>query len=135
MTQYTQLVHLVDHTVRTHGRIDVILNNAGIMPYSPLERRKMEDWEHTIDVNLKGTLYGISAALPHMRAQNSGHIINVSSVARHKVRPGTPPARRPHGIRVAGGRRVEAPGDRHGGGGSRECRGQAPCSLSGSDSW
>lgn len=89
VTQYEQVKHLVDHAVQTHGRIDVILNNAGLMPHSPLERLKIEDWERTIDVNLKGTLYGIAAALPHMIAQKSGHIINVSSVAGHKVRPGS----------------------------------------------
>lgn len=58
------------------------------MPHSPLERRKINDWNRTIDVNLKGVLYGIAAALPHMQRQKSGHIINVSSVAGHKVRPG-----------------------------------------------
>lgn len=89
VTQYEQVKHLVDHAVQTHGRIDVILNNAGLMPHSPLERLKIEDWERMIDVNLKGTLYGIAAALPHMIAQKSGHIINVSSVAGHKVRPGS----------------------------------------------
>jgi NADP-dependent 3-hydroxy acid dehydrogenase YdfG len=89
VTQYAQVVRLVDHAVRIHGRIDVIINNAGVMPHSPLERGKVEDWERTIDVNLKGTLYGIGAVLPHMKAQKSGHIINVSSVAGHKVRPGS----------------------------------------------
>jgi NADP-dependent 3-hydroxy acid dehydrogenase YdfG len=89
VTQYEQVKHLVDHAVQTHGRIDVILNNAGLMPHSPLERLKVEDWERMIDVNLKGVLYGIAAALPHMIAQKSGHIINVSSVAGHKVRPGS----------------------------------------------
>ncbi len=59
------------------------------MPHSPLERGKIDDWERMIDVNLKGVLYGIAAALPHMKAQRSGHIINVSSVAGHKVRPGS----------------------------------------------
>ena len=64
-------------------------NNAGLMPQSPLERGKVEDWDRMIDVNIKGVLYGIAAALPHMKAQKSGHIINVSSVAGHKVRPGS----------------------------------------------
>jgi NADP-dependent 3-hydroxy acid dehydrogenase YdfG len=89
VTQYEQVVRLVGHAVDTHGRIDVILNNAGVMPHSPLERLKVEDWDRNIDVNLKGTLYGIAAALPHMIEQRSGHIINVSSVAGHKVRPGS----------------------------------------------
>jgi hypothetical protein len=59
------------------------------MPHSPLERLKIDDWNHTIDVNLKDVLYGIAAALPHMQRQNGGHIINVSSVAGHKVGPGS----------------------------------------------
>ena len=89
VTDCAQVRRLVDHAVQTHGRIDVILNNAGLMPHSPLERGKVADWERMIDVNLKGVLYGIAAALPHMTAQRSGHIINVSSVAGHKVRPGS----------------------------------------------
>lgn len=89
VTQYEQVVGLVDHAVDAYGRIDVIINNAGVMPHSPLERRKVEDWERSIDVNLKGTLYGIAAVLPHMIERRSGHIINVSSVAGHKVRPGS----------------------------------------------
>ena len=67
-----------------------MLNNAGLMPHSPLERLKIDDWNRTIDVNIKGVLYGIAAALPHMKQQKSGHIINVSSVAgHHKVQPGS----------------------------------------------
>jgi NAD(P)-dependent dehydrogenase (short-subunit alcohol dehydrogenase family) len=59
------------------------------MPHSPLERLKIDDWNRTIDVNIKGVLYGIAAALPHMKQQKAGHIINVSSVAGHKVGPGS----------------------------------------------
>src|SRR5262249_30704339 len=83
-----QVQALVDAAVRNYGRIDVLINNAGLMPQSPLERRKIEDWDRTIDVNIKGVLYGIAAALPHMKERKSGHIVNVSSVAGHKVRAG-----------------------------------------------
>jgi NADP-dependent 3-hydroxy acid dehydrogenase YdfG len=89
VTQYDQVKKLVDTAVRTYGRIDVMINNAGLMPHSPLERLKIDDWDRMIDVNLKGVLYGIAAALPYMKQQGSGHIINVSSVAGHKVRPGS----------------------------------------------
>jgi NADP-dependent 3-hydroxy acid dehydrogenase YdfG len=87
VTDPVQVQALVDAAVAKYGRIDVILNNAGVMPHSPLERRKIDDWNRTIDVNIKGVLYGIAAVLPQMQRQRSGHIINVSSVAGHKVRP------------------------------------------------
>src|SRR4029078_4319868 len=85
VTDATQVQALVDTAVEKYGRIDVILNNAGVSPHSPLERRKIDDWNRTIDINIKGVLYGIAAALPHMQRQKAGHIINVSSVAAHKV--------------------------------------------------
>jgi NADP-dependent 3-hydroxy acid dehydrogenase YdfG len=89
VTQYEQVKRLVDTAVQTYSRIDVMINNAGLMPHSPLDRLKIDDWNRMIDVNLKGVLYGIAAALPYMKQQKSGHIINVSSVAGHKVRPGS----------------------------------------------
>jgi NADP-dependent 3-hydroxy acid dehydrogenase YdfG len=88
VTDPEQVKRLVDAAVKAWGRIDVMLNNAGLMPHSPLERLKIDDWDRMVDVNLKGVLYGIAAALPHMMRQKAGHIINVSSVAGHKVRPG-----------------------------------------------
>ena len=88
VTHCDQVKRLVDAAVQTYGRIDVMINNAGLMPQSPLERLKIEEWDRTIDVNIKGVLYGIAAALPHMKQQKAGHIINVSSVAGHKVGPG-----------------------------------------------
>lgn len=89
VTQVDQVKRLVDTAVQTYGRVDVMINNAGLMPHSPLERLKIDDWDRMIDVNLKGVLYGIAAALPYMKKQKAGHVINVSSVAGHKVRPGS----------------------------------------------
>src|SRR6266496_4321382 len=85
VTKYDQVKKLVDTAVQTYGRIDVIINNAGLMPQSPLDRLKIDEWNQMIDVNIKGVLHGIAAALPYMKEQKSGHIINVSSVAGHKV--------------------------------------------------
>ncbi len=87
VTDREQVKRLVDTAVQAYGRIDVMINNAGLMPHSPLERLRIDDWDRTIDVNIKGVLYGIAAALPHMIKQKAGHIINVSSVAGHKVTP------------------------------------------------
>lgn len=89
VTQSGQVRKLVEAAVEKYGRIDVMINNAGLMPHSPLDRLKIDDWDRMIDVNIKGVLYGIAAALPYMQQQKSGHIINVSSVAGHKVRPGS----------------------------------------------
>jgi len=88
VTRADQVKALVDAAAQAFGRIDVMINNAGLMPSSPLERLKIEDWDRMIDVNIKGVLYGIAAVLPYMKQQKSGHIINVSSVAGHKIRPG-----------------------------------------------
>jgi NADP-dependent 3-hydroxy acid dehydrogenase YdfG len=84
-----QLQALVDAALTRFGRVDVMLNNAGVMPQSLLERLKVEEWDRMIDVNIKGVLYGIAAALPVMKAQKGGHFINVSSVAGHRVGPGS----------------------------------------------
>ena len=88
VTEPAEVQALVDRAVKTHGRIDVIINNAGLMPLAPLELLQVDQWDRMIDVNIKGVLYGIAAALPYMKEQKSGHIINVSSVAGHNVRPG-----------------------------------------------
>jgi NADP-dependent 3-hydroxy acid dehydrogenase YdfG len=83
-----QVKALVDAAVEAYGRVDVMINNAGVMPQAPLERLKIDEWDRMIDVNIKGVLYGIAAALPYMKQQKAGHFINVSSVAGHKVGPG-----------------------------------------------
>ena len=87
VTHRNQVKRLVDTAAQKFGRVDVMINNAGIMPRAPLERLTIDDWDRTIDVNVKGVLYGIAAALPHMKKQKSGHMIFVSSVAGHKIGP------------------------------------------------
>ncbi|MDU6390064.1 MULTISPECIES: SDR family oxidoreductase [unclassified Pantoea] len=69
------------------GRIDVMINNAGVMPLSPLASLKVDEWDQMIDVNIKGVLYGIAAVLPPMLAREAGHIINIASIGALSVSP------------------------------------------------
>jgi NADP-dependent 3-hydroxy acid dehydrogenase YdfG len=82
-----QVKALVAAVVEKFGKVDVMLNNAGLMPLAPLEELKTNEWDQMIDVNLKGVLNGIAAALPYMKERKSGHFINVSSVYGHKLGP------------------------------------------------
>ncbi|MGP0576240.1 SDR family oxidoreductase [Paenibacillus peoriae] len=81
------LCNLVNLACERYGKLDVLVSNAGVMPISPLEDLCVEDWEDMIDVNIKGVLYGIAAALPIFRKQGSGHFVNIASVAGHKTVP------------------------------------------------
>ena len=70
------------------GRIDVLVNNAGLMALAPIGKTLVDEWDRMIDINIKGVLYGIAAALPVFARQKGGHIINIASVAGHKVSMG-----------------------------------------------
>jgi NADP-dependent 3-hydroxy acid dehydrogenase YdfG len=76
---------LVQGAIDKHDRIDVIVNNAGIMPIAPMAALKVEEWDRMIDINIKGLLYGVVAVLPIMQRQKQGHIINIASVFGFKV--------------------------------------------------
>lgn len=78
---------LVDLACSRFGRLDVLVNNAGIGPIAPLDELRVDDWDEMIDINIKGVLYGIAAALPVFRRQGFGHIINTASTAAHKIVP------------------------------------------------
>lgn len=84
-TKRVQVEALVQAAVDTYGKVDILVNNAGIMPIAPLSLLKVDEWDHMIDLNIKGVLYGIAAVLPHMKNQKSGHIINTASVFGIKV--------------------------------------------------
>ncbi|MCX4401906.1 SDR family oxidoreductase [Streptomyces sp. NBC_01764] len=76
-----------DGALERHGRIDVLVNNARVMPLSFMEELRVDEWDQMIDVNLRGVLHGIAAVLPAMRERRSGQIINVASTAAHRVDP------------------------------------------------
>ncbi|MEU8956639.1 SDR family oxidoreductase [Streptomyces sp. NPDC048518] len=82
------LVRLLDVAVTAFGRLDVLVNNAGIGPISPLEELRVEEWDDMIDVNLRGVLYGVAAALPVFRGQRAGHLVTVGSTAAYRTVPG-----------------------------------------------
>ncbi|MGO4953280.1 SDR family oxidoreductase [Paenibacillus sp. DRB1-1] len=88
VTSHEQVEELVSYALQEFGKIDVLINNAGVMPQSFLFKKKINEWDMMIDINIKGLLYGIAAVLPTMREQKSGHIINLSSIAGHNVYPG-----------------------------------------------
>lgn len=87
VTDSTQVEQLAKLAQDTFGSVDVLVNNAGLMPLSKLNKNKQDEWNTMVDVNIKGVLYGIGAVLPYMREQKRGHIINISSVAGHDVMP------------------------------------------------
>lgn len=87
VTQQASVADFVQAAVTSYGHLDVIVNNAGIMPLSPLSALKVDEWDRMIDVNVKGVLYGIAAALPVFRAQGRGHVINTSSIGAYHVVP------------------------------------------------
>jgi NADP-dependent 3-hydroxy acid dehydrogenase YdfG len=88
VTSRGDLLELVSLATATYGQLDVLVSNAGIMPVSPFDELRVDDWEAMVDVNLKGVLFGIAAALPVFRSQGFGHFVNVASTAAFRVTPG-----------------------------------------------
>jgi NADP-dependent 3-hydroxy acid dehydrogenase YdfG len=85
VTDQKAVQNFADFTTMNFGCLDVMINNAGVMPLAPLEALKIDEWNLMIDINIKGVLYGIAAALPVMKSQGTGQIINIASVAGHVV--------------------------------------------------
>lgn len=87
VTELEQMQEIVDVARRNYGRVDAIVNNAGVMPLSPLEALKVEEWNRMIDVNIRGVLHGIAAGLPIMKKQGFGHFVNLASIGAYEVTP------------------------------------------------
>lgn len=87
VTRAEDVQAFADAALTLYGRIDVIINNAGVMPLSPLASLKVDEWDRMIDVNIRGVLHGIAAVLPTMQAQRSGQVINISSIGGLYVVP------------------------------------------------
>ncbi|TSC25184.1 SDR family oxidoreductase [Corallococcus sp. Z5C101001] len=87
VTKREDMEAFVDFTLKQYGRLDVLINNAGVMPLSRLDQLKVDEWNRMIDVNIRGVLHGIAAGLPVMKRQNSGQFINLSSIGGHAVSP------------------------------------------------
>ncbi|MFJ6392335.1 SDR family oxidoreductase [Streptomyces sp. NPDC091972] len=87
VTRRDSVTSFVDAALNRYGRIDALVNNAGVMPLAPMADCRVDEWDQMLDVNVRGTLYGIAAVLPTMREQGNGHIINIASVAGHRVDP------------------------------------------------
>ncbi|MET3848699.1 SDR family oxidoreductase [Paenibacillus sp. OAE614] len=87
VTNIEQMQSIIRLAQTRFGRVDVIVNNAGVMPLSPLEALKIDEWNRMIDVNIRGVLHGIAAGLPVMKEQQSGHMINVASIGAYSVTP------------------------------------------------
>ncbi|WP_250484004.1 SDR family oxidoreductase [Caballeronia sp. GaOx3] len=85
VTDQEQVNRLISDVVSQHGRLDVMVNNAGLMAIAPLSLRKTDEWDRMIDINIKGLLYGVAAALPVFEKQQSGHFVNIASVVGLKV--------------------------------------------------
>lgn len=88
VTKMDDFIKVVSKTTAAYGKVSALINNAGLMPLSFVEKLKIDEWDKMVDVNIKGVLNGVAAVLPELKANKGGHIINISSMAAHRYFPG-----------------------------------------------